>query len=397
MMKIGRIYLDNCVTSKTAPEVLKEMQRYFEEKYWFPGTFISTGESANEQISHSQQIVAESMGAKASEIHFTSGGTLANNIAIKGLANAYKKQGNHIIVSVVDYPDLLTNAAYLEKNGFEVTYLSADNEGFISLTELQSAIRKETILFMTTAVNHTVGTIQPLQEIKKVLESADHKIYFHLDAGQGYGKIPLNVNELGVDTMSISAHKIHGPQGIGALYLRTGTKLTQLIHGVKRVDNLQTGGLSIALIAGFAKAVEITFSDFEKNTAYLRELSNYLLEKMEQEIPYIELNGPRGEKRAPHNINVSIDFIEGEAITMMLDQKEITVATGSACASEGLKANYVLMAMGKTHLQSHGSMKFTVSRYNTKAEIDETVQALKEITTELRSRSPLYQALLKEK
>lgn len=396
-MQPGRIYLDNCITSRTAPEVIKAMQPYFAEKYWFPGTFISTGESANELISHSQQIVAESMGAKANEIHFTSGGTLANNIAIKGLANAYKKLGNHIIVSVVDYPDLLTNAAYLEKNGFEVTYLSSDSEGFIAPEELQSAIRPETILFMTTAVNHTVGTIQPFQEIKRILESADHKIYFHLDAGQGYGKIPLNVNELGVDTMSVSAHKINGPQGIGALYTRTGTKLAQLIHGVKRVDNLQTGSLSMALIAGFAKAVEITFSDFEKNTAYLRELSDYLLAKLEQEIPYIELNGPRGEKRAPHNINVSIDFIEGEAITMMLDQKGITVATGSACASEGLKANYILMAMGKTHIQSHGSLKFTVCRYNTKAEIDETVQALKTITEELRNRSPLYLAMNKEK
>ena len=396
-MQAGRIYLDNCVTTCPAPEVLTEMQPYWEKKFWFPGTFISTGESTNSLINKAQNTIAETLEASAQEIHFTSGGTLANNIAIKGLANAYKQQGKHIIVSVVDYPDLLTNAAYLEKNGFEVTYLSADSEGFISLEELKSVFRKDTILFMTTAVNHTVGTIQPFAEIKAILESADHKIYYHLDAGQGYGKIPLKVNELGIDTMSISAHKIHGPQGIGALYQRTGTKLAQLIHGVKRVDNLQTGGLSIALIAGFAKAVELTFRDFEANTAYLRELSNYLLNRIEKEIPYVELNGPRGEKRAPHNINVSIDFIEGEAITMMLDQKGITVATGSACASEGLKANYVLMAMGKTHIQSHGSMKFTVSRCTTKAELDETVQALAEITQELRNRSPLYVALTKEK
>jgi len=396
-MQPGRIYLDNCVTTCCAPEVIKEMQPYLEEKFWFPGTFISTGENTNNLIIEAQKTIAETLGASPKEIHFTSGGTLANNIAIKGLANAYKQQGKHIIVSVVDYPDLLTNAAYLEKNGFEVTYLSSDSEGFISLKELKQAIRKDTILFMTTAVNHTVGTIQPLSDIKAVLDSADHKIYYHLDAGQGYGKIPLNVNELGIDTMSISAHKIHGPQGIGALYQRTGTKLAQLIHGVKRVDNLQTGGLSIALIAGFAKAVELAFSDFETNIAYLRELSNYLLERIEKEISDVELNGPRGEKRAPHNINVSIDFIEGEAITMMLDQKGITVATGSACASEGLKANYVLMAMGKTHIQSHGSMKFTVSRYTTKTELDETVQALKEITKELRHRSPLYLAMTKEK
>jgi len=380
-----------------APEVLEAMRLYFEEKYWFPGAFISTGESTNDAISAFKETVAASINAQAGEIHFTSGGTLANNMAIKGLAKAYAAQGKHIIVSVVDYPDLLTNAAYLEKNGFEVSYLSSDSEGFINLAELKEAIRKDTIMFMTTAVNHVVGTIQPLQEIKEILQSADHKIYYHVDAGQAFGKIPLDVNELGIDTMAISAHKIHGPQGIGALYLRSGTKLAQLIHGVARIDNYQTGGLSIALMAGFAKAVELIWADFNGYTSSLRAMSDYLLASLEKEIPHIELNGPRGNKRAPHNINVSIDYIEGEAITMMLDSKGITVATGSACASQGLKANYVLMAMGKNHVQSHGSMKFTLSRFTTKEQIDETVTALAGITEELRARSPLYIAMTKEK
>jgi cysteine desulfurase len=250
---------------------------------------------------------------------------------------------------------------------------------------------------MTTAVNHVVGTIQPLAEIKAILEAADHKIFFHVDGGQAFGKIPLDVNALGIDTLALSAHKIHGPQGIGALYQRSGVKLGQLIHGIKRVDNLQTGGLNIALIAGFAKAVELTFADLTATTKQLRDLSDYLLSSLEATIPHIELNGPRGQKRAPHNINVSIDYIEGEAITMMLDAQGITVATGSACASQGLKANYVLMAMGKNHVQSHGSMKFTLSRYTTKAQIDETVAALALISTELRARSPLYNAMSKEK
>jgi len=395
-MNPGRIYLDNCVTTRPAKEVLQAMQPYFEEKYWFPGSFISTGESANEAVAGFQATIAKTLNATADEIHFTSGGTLANNMAIKGLAQAYANQGKHIIVSVVDYPDLLTNAAWLEKSGFEVSYLSADSEGFINLDELRHAIRKDTILFMTTAVNHVVGTIQPLAEIQQILETADHKIYFHLDAGQAYGKMPLDVTNLGVDTMAISAHKIHGPQGVGALYQRSGVKLAQLIHGVKRIDNLQTGGLSLALMAGFAKAAELSFSDLDASIKQLRELSDYLLAKLEEKIPYIELNGPRGSKRAPHNINVSIDYIEGEAITMMLDMQGITVATGSACASQGLKANYVLMAMGKNHVQSHGSMKFTLSRYTTKAELDETVEALAAITEQLRARSPLYQAMTKE-
>jgi len=396
-MQAGRIYLDNCITTRPAPEVLQAMQPYWEEKFWYPGTFISTGEAINEAIEEYKHIIAKALHAQPREIHFTSGGTLANNMAIKGIATANAALGKHVIVSVVDYPDLLTNAAYLEKQGFELTYLSADSQGFIDLEELKSSIRKDTVLFMTTAVNHVVGTIQPLAEIAQILRARDHHIFFHVDAGQAFGKIPLDMEALSIDSMAISAHKIHGPQGIGALYLRQGTKLSQTIHGVARVDNLQTGGLNIGLIAGFAKATELVFADLEGNIRHLRELSDYLLSALEARIPDIELNGPRGEKRAPHNVNVSIAYIEGEAITMMLDAKGITVATGSACASQGLKANYVLMAMGKNHVQSHGSMKFTISRYTTKDELDETMEVLSGIVQELRARSPLYNALHKEK
>jgi cysteine desulfurase len=377
-----------------APEVLDAMLPYFSEKFWFPGSFISTGESTNDALAGFSQIVAKSMGATPEEIHFTSGGTLANNIAIKGLAASLKR--GHVIVSVVDYPDLLTNAAWLEKQGFEVSYLSADSKARIDLDQLKAELRPDTVLFMTTAVNHVVGTIQPLKEIHDILAGAGHKIYFHVDAGQAYGKMPLDVNDYGIDTMSVSAHKIHGPQGIGALYLRKGTKLGQIIHGVKRVDGLQTGGLSIALIAGFAKAVELGFADLDGSIKQLRELSDYLLTRLKEKIEYIELNGAEGMGRAPHNINISIDYIEGEAITMMLDMHGITVATGSACASQGLKANYVLMAIGKNHVQSHGSMKFTINRYNTKAELDFAVEKLAEITAELRKRSPLYNAFKKQ-
>ncbi len=393
-MKPGNIYLDNCVSSKLAPEALEAMIPYFSEKFWYPGSFVSTGESANDSLAAFSSVIAASMGAMPEEIHFTSGGTLANNIAIKGLAASLKR--GHVIVSVVDYPDLLTNAAWLEKQGFEVSYLGADKEARIDLNQLKAEIRPDTVLFMTTAVNHVVGTIQPLQEIHEILKSAANKIFFHVDAGQAYGKMPLNVSDFGVDTMSVSAHKIHGPQGIGALYVRKGTKLGQFIHGVKRVDGLQTGGLSIALIAGFAKAVELVFADLDASIRHLRELSDYLLEGLKRRIPYIALNGAPGLGRAPHNVNISIDYIEGEAITMMLDMHGITVATGSACASQGLKANYVLMAIGKNHVQSHGSMKFTLSRYTTKEDLDFTIDKLAEITEELRSRSPLYNALKKQ-
>lgn len=389
-MQNGEIYLDNCMTTKPAPEVLEAMKPYLTEKFWLPGTFISTGEAINDAISEFKGIIANSLKAQPKEIHFTMGGTIANNIAIKGLVTANTDKGTHIICSAVDYPDILTNAAFFEANGFEVTYLTPDAEGFVSAEALKAAIKPETILFMTTIVNHVIGTIQPMDAYKKVLTEADHKIYFHADAGQAYGKMPLDVNELGVDTLSVSAHKIHGPQGAGALFVKNGTKLGQLIHGVSRVDNLQTGGVNIALLAGFAKAVELTFTDLQIQIDKLYDLSDYLLTSIEKTIPHVELNGPRGHKRAAHNINVTIDYIEGEAIMMMLDMIGITVATGSACASQGLSANYVMMAIGKNHMQSHGSLKFTVSRYTTKEDIDYTVEKLAEIAIELRKRSPLY-------
>jgi len=392
-MTSGKIYLDNCMTTMPAPEVLAAMQPYLTEKFWYPGSFISTGETINTALTNFKHTIAQSLNAKPNEVHFTSGGTMANNIAIKGIVTANTDIGTHIICSAVDYPDLLTNAAYFEQNGFDVTYLNADKDGFIDLSELKVAIQPDTILFMTTIVNHVIGTIQPMQKIKEILQSADHKIYFHADAGQAYGKMPLDVTELGVDTLAISAHKIHGPQGAGTLYVKTGTKLGQLIHGVSRVDNLQTGGVNIALLAGFAKAVEMTFADLPGQIDRLYALSEYLLSSIENKIPHVELNGPRGRKRAAHNINVTVEYIEGEALTMMLDLQGITVATGSACASQGLTPNYVLMAIGKNHMQSHGSLKFTVSRYTTKEDIDYVVEKLAEIAIELRKRSPLYQEM----
>ncbi|NLW18845.1 MAG: cysteine desulfurase [Candidatus Cloacimonetes bacterium] len=391
-MTPGKIYMDNCVTSPLDPEVLQAMLPYFSEKFWMPGTFISTGETTNNALDEFRQIIAKTLNADPAELHFTSGGTVANNIAIKGLANAHAASGKHAIVSLVDYPDLLTNAAWLEKQGFEVSYLEPDEQGVVSAEKLAAAIRPDTTLFLTTIVNHVVGTIQPMAEYKKVLENAGHKIYWHADAGQAYGKMHLDVKDLGVDSLSVSAHKIHGPQGIGALFVKKGTRMAQLIHGVSRIGSVQPGGVSIALIAGFAKAAEINFADLDATISQLRGLSDYLLERLEAEIPEIELNGPRHEGRISHNINISIAYIEGEAITMMLDMKGITVATGSACASQGLKPSYVLMAMGKNHVQSHGSMKFTLSRYNTREEIDTAVKALAEITAQLRERSPLYQA-----
>ena len=384
------IYMNNCITSQPAPEVVEAMLPFLQNKFHFPENFIRTGTERANELTVFKQIIADSVKAPAASIHFTASGTEANNLAIKGYLEANAHRGKHIICSVVDYPDILTNAAYFEEKGFEVSYLSSDEYAFIDLDELQEELRADTILVMTTLANHTVGTIQDVKTIKRLIDESESQAALLVDACQAYGRIAIDVDDLGIDLMSISAHKIHGPQGIGALYIRPGTSVAPTKHGVNRMDPLSTGSLSIANIAGFAKAVELAFTDFDENIKYIRDLRLYLFESIERKIEFTMLNGAPCENRIAHNLNVSFDFIEGEAILMMMDQYGINVATGSACFSEGLQANYVMMAMGRNHEQSHSSMKFTLSRYNTRQEIDYVVEKLAEIVTELRRRSPLY-------
>jgi cysteine desulfurase len=391
-MNDNRLYFNSCLTSKPAPEAVEAMLPYLRDSFYYPENFNKTGTDIAGKLSEWKGIIGQTIGAKAEEIHFTGGGTIGNNIAIKGylLANAHK--GNHIICSVIDYPDILANAGFYEQAGFEVTYLTADKDGFINLEQLDQAIRKETILFMTTLANHTVGTVQPVQKIKEILASADHKIAMFVDASEAYGKIAVSVNDMGIDLMSVSGHKIHGPQGSGFLYVRKGVDLAQLIHGIVRLDDLHTGGLSVANIAGMIRAIELIFADFEGHHSHLREISKYFWEQLQKKIPNIMLNGAGLEFRAPHNVNVSFDFIEGEAVMMMLDYFNVSVATGSACASQGLKPNYVLMALGRTHEQSHGSIKFTFTRYHTREDIDQLISKLEQVVSKLRKNSTLNPA-----
>ncbi len=383
-------YFNNCLTSQPAPEVIDAMLPYMKDKFFFPADFVLEASEIEEDINNFKSIIAKTINAQPNEIHFTTGGTSANNIAIKGYLSANYKKGNHIIVSVIDYPDLLANAAFFEKSGFDVTYLKVNEEGFIDLQQLENAITPKTILFMSTIANHTIGTIQPIKKIRRILNTAPQRIAIHIDACEAYARMPIDVNDLDIDLMSVSAHKIHGPKGIGFLYQRKGTKLAQVKHGITRLDVHETGGFSIAAMAGFAKAVELAFENLDENITKIKNIRDYLRDKIESEIPYTLLNGPRDQNRVSHNLNISFDYIEGEAIMMMLDLAKIYVDTGSACASKGLKPNYVQMAIGRTHEQSHGSLKFTLTRYHTKEEIDYTVEKLKEIVKELRRRSPLY-------
>ncbi len=386
------IYLKNCMTSQPAPEVIEAMTPYLKEKFWLPDNFVQHGEEIQADITRFKQVIADSIQADADEVHFTRGGTSANNLAIKGYAVANAKRGKHIICSIVDYPDILTNAAFLDENGFEVTYLPADEEAFVDLDELREAIRPDTIMFMTTLANHVTGTVQPLDKIRTILDQAPNKVALMVDAAQAYGKMPIDVNNPAVDLMTFSAHKIHGPQGIGAMYVRKGTALGQVTHGIARIDRYETGMIPVYAMAGFAKAAELAIGNLEENVAHMKRMRDRLIDKIEERIPHIMINGPRSEGRIAHNANVTFLFIEGEAIMMMLDMQGIAVQTGSACASQGLKPNYILMGIGRTHEESHGSMKMTVSRYTTEEEIDKTVDALEKVAATLRSRSPLYNA-----
>ena len=379
------IYLNNCLTSKMDKKVIDAMIPYMKDKFYLPMTFVKEGEQINNEIQNFKEIVGQYIGSKASEIHFTSGGTSANNLAIKGFLTANSHKGNHIICSVIDYPDILTNASFFEDAGFEVSYLKCDELGFLSVKDLEEAIRDDTILFMGTLVNHTVGSILPMEKIKKILKPKGITVF--VDGCEAFGKIELNVEEMGIDMMSISAHKLHGPKGVGALFKRPGIALGQIKHGIGRVDNLETGGVSVAAICGFAKATQLAYSN--DNINYIRSLRDYLHKQITEKISNTLMNSTISNRTSPHHLNISFDYIEGEAVMMMMSLKGILLATGSACSSADLSMNYVLKAMGRTHVQSHGSVKFTLSRFNTKSQIDRVVSILKKVVSELRKRSPL--------
>jgi cysteine desulfurase len=290
---------------------------------------------------------------------------------------------------VIDYPDILTNAAFFEESGFEITYLSADWDGFVNLEELRASIKKETILVMTTFANHVLGTIQPIREMKEILMTTKSSAALFVDAGHAYGRISIDIKELDVDMLSFSAHKIHGPQGAGALYVKKGIKLAQTKHGVVRVDEFDTGGISMAALAGMAKAIELQFNDLQIHIDHMRNMQKRLLTGIEEGIGKVLVNGIIGEKRICHNLNISIEDVEGEGITLMMDIFGITVATGSACSSQGLQPNYIMMATGRSFVQSHGSIKFTLSRLTTEKEIDYTIEKFNLAVTKLKKITPL--------
>ena len=387
------IYLDNAATTKTAPEVVKAMLPYFSEHYGNPSSIYSLGTESKKAVSGVRESIAKSLGAATNEIYFTAGGSEADNWAIKATAEAYVQNGKHIITSAIEHHAVLHTCEYLEKRGFEVTYVGVDENGILKLDELEKAIRPDTILISVMFANNEIGTIQPIKEIGRIAK--EHGILFHTDAVQAYGQLPINVDEYQIDMLSASAHKLNGPKGIGFLYIRKGLKTRSFIHGGAQERSRRAGTENVPGIVGLGAASARAFSRMEEKTKKEIELRDYLIRRIEEEVPYCRLNGDR-TRRLPNNVNFSFRFVEGESLLIMLDMRGICASSGSACTSGSLDPSNVLLAIGLPHEIAHGSLRLTLSEENTKEELDTTVEAIKEIVARLRDMSPLYEDFIKK-
>ena len=387
------IYLDNPATTKTAPEVVEAMLPYFTEHFGNPSSVYGFAAANKEVITRQREIIADTLGAKSNEIYFTAGGSESDNWALIATAEAYASKGKHLITSKIEHHAILHTCEYLEKKGFEVTYLDVDENGIVDLEQLKSAIREDTILISIMYANNEIGTIQPIREIGAIAH--EHGILFHTDAVQAFGQVPINVDENQIDMLSASGHKLNGPKGIGFLYIRKGVKIRSFIHGGAQERRRRAGTENVPGIVGFGKAVERAVSTMEARTKKERELRDYLIERIEKEIPYCRLNGDR-TKRLPNNVNFSFRFIEGESLLIMLDMKGICASSGSACTSGSLDPSHVLLAIGLPHEIAHGSLRMTLSEETTKEDLDYVVENLKEIVSNLRSMSPLYEDFVKK-
>ena len=386
------IYLDNAATTKTAPEVVDAMLPYFSEYYGNASTIYSLGAESKKAMDHARQTIADSLGAKPEEIYFTAGGSESDNWALKATAEAYASKGKHIITTKIEHHAILHTCEYLEKRGFEITYLNVGRDGLISLDELKAAIRPDTILISVMFANNEIGTIEPIAEIGEIAK--EHGALFHTDAVQAYAQVPINVDEMHIDMLSASGHKLNGPKGIGFLYIRKGVKIRSFVHGGAQERSRRAGTENIPGIVGLGAAVERAMRIMDSKTRKEVELRDYLIGRLENEIPHCWLNGHR-TKRLPNNINFSFLFIEGESMLIMLDMKGICASSGSACTSGSLDPSHVLLAIGLKHEEAHGSLRLTLSEDSTKEEMDIVAEEVKKIVQRLRDMSPLYEDFLK--
>ncbi|MBU5426713.1 cysteine desulfurase NifS [Tissierella pigra] len=385
--------MDNAATTPVKKEVLDEMIPYFTEKYGNPSSVYSLGSISKRAMEDSREKIAKIINSDKREMFFTGGGSEADNWAIKGIAYGNKQKGNHIITTKIEHHAVLHTCDYLQKNGFDITYLDVDEYGMISLDELKEAITDRTILISIMFANNEIGTIQPIKEIGEIAK--ERKIYFHTDAVQAIGNIKIDVKELNIDLMSISAHKFYGPKGIGALYIKQGVKIDPLISGGGQERNRRAGTENVAAIVGMGKAIELAYEDLEEHNDRLTKLRDSLIKKIEDNIPYVRLNG-HPTKRLPGNVNICFRFIEGESLLLSLDMEKIAGSSGSACTSGSLDPSHVLLAIGLPHEIAHGSLRLSLGDFNTEEEIDFVVEKLVKIVDRLRQMSPLYEKIKEE-
>ena len=387
------IYLDNAATTKTAPEVVEAMLPYFSDHFGNPSSVYSLAAESKKAVTEAREIIAGALGAKAEEIYFTAGGSEADNWALKSAAECYQNKGKHIITTKIEHHAVLHTCEWLEKRGFEVTYLNVDENGVVKLEELKKAIRPDTILISVMFANNEIGTLEPIKEIGEI--AREKGILFHTDAVQAFGQLPINVDEYHIDMLSSSGHKLNGPKGIGFLYIRKGLKLRSFIHGGAQERKRRAGTENVPGIVGFGKAVERAVSTMEERTKEERKLRDYLIDRVLKEIPYTRLNGHR-TNRLPNNANFSFQFIEGESLLIMLDMEGICGSSGSACTSGSLDPSHVLLAIGLPHEIAHGSLRLTLNEEITREDLDFVVEQLKKIIERLRSMSPLYEDFMRK-
>jgi cysteine desulfurase len=381
-----RIYLDHAATTPTRPEVVKAMLPFFTDAFGNPSAIYSYGQEVRKAVEEARTKVAGLIGARREEVIFTSGGTEADNFALKGIAYANEHKGNHIITSSIEHHAVLEVCKFLERRRFRITYLPVDKNGLVDPDDVRKALIDKTILISVMHANNEIGTIEPVEEIGEISKEAG--VYFHTDAVQTVGHIPVDVDKLKVDLLSISGHKFYGPKGVGALYVRKGTRLVPLMHGGGQEKRCRAGTENVPAIVGLGKAVELAEQEMDEEAERLSYLRDKLINGLIEEITHIRLNG-HPKKRLPNNVNVSVDFVEGESLLLNLDLEGICASTGSACSSASLEPSHVLLALGLLAEQAHGSLRFTLGRENTEAEVERVLEVLPGIVTRLRAMSPL--------
>ena len=381
-------YMDYSATTYVKPEVLDAMMPFFTEKFGNPSSFYGISRETKMAVDNARAQVAKAINCDPNEVYFTGGGSEADNWAIKGIATAHMKKGNHIITTKIEHHAVLHTCEFLEKFGFEVTYLDVNEEGFIDLKQLESAITDKTILVSIMFANNEIGTIQPIKEIGAICR--EKKVLFHTDAVQAIGSVPVDIKEMNIDLLSLAGHKLYGPKGIGALYIRKGVRIDNLIHGGGQERGRRAGTENIPGVVGLGKAIEIATENIEENRARLTVLRDKLIDGILERIPYARLNGPRGDKRLPGNSNISFEFIEGESILLSLDFEGICASSGSACTSGSLDPSHVLLAIGLPHEKAHGSLRTTLGAASTEEDVEKLLNELPPIIERLRNMSPLW-------